>query len=164
MDRRILRAIYSGDLRRLKFLIKEGVDVNQQEWDGRAALFWAVAYDRIHMCRFLLDSGAHVNHIHEGGWTPLIYASFRYNIRIIKLLLVRGANVHPINKHGHTALDYALQKGNMYISRILLWRGAKSNRYKMPKKLINIDGLLLLIYRKILPSDLVREIHTKWIS
>jgi len=93
----------------------------------------------------------------------LIYAVLNLRIDIIRLLLSRGANVNNINYFGWTALDYALQKGNYHIIQILFWRGAKSNSYKIPKKLINIDSLILLMYSRIIPIDLLREIHTKWI-
>jgi len=82
-------------------------------------------------------------------------AVFHGKIDIVKLLLIRGADVNHINKFGNTILSYALNRHDIFL--ILRWRGAKCDFHT------NIDGLLLLMYSKFLPKDLLREIHTKWI-
>jgi ankyrin repeat protein len=152
----LIEAVQKEDLGRVKkLLIKDGADVNYEDIDGRTALFYA--RERT-ICTFLIEQGANVNYKNKYGSTPLIYAAASFNIETTKLLLSNGANVNQESEYGWTALDYALYKSNDYVTNILLWRGAKYRHH------INIDQVLLLIYYRILPSDQLREIHTKWIS
>jgi ankyrin repeat protein len=147
-----------GDLERVKLLIDKGnTDVNYEDWTGKTALFWAINYGHISICRLLLDLGADVNYLTKNESTPLMYAVYDAQIEIIKLLLSRGANVHIKNSYGHTALDFAFKNYDFNVVRILYWRGAKCRN-------TNINGVLLFIYSRILPVDQLREIHTKWIS
>jgi len=155
----LLDAVCFGDIERVKLLIEKGADVNHEEF-GYTALSWAIDRDRVDICKLLLDSGADVNHMHYdgSGWTPIIMAVYEGKINIIKLLVTRGANVKHKVANGLTALDYAFAWGNDIIIRILSWRGAKCPQIK------EIELILLLIYRGIIPIDLLREIHTTWIS
>jgi ankyrin repeat protein len=156
----LISAVRHRDLERVKLMIGKGANVNyREETYGTTALFFAADGGDIDMCRLLIEKGADVNHKNTHGNTPLMYASFSSQIEIIQLLLSRGANVNHKNDINQTALDYASDNyiGN-HISRMLYWRGAKCG------DTINIESVLLLIYRGVIPRDLVREIHTKWIS
>jgi ankyrin repeat protein len=155
----LIDAVKDGDLRRVKLVIEEGADVNYRDSNGRTALYWAaIEHDRIDICRLLLDLGADVNQLNKSNSTVLMYAVYNSNIEIMKLLLSRGANLNIINSYGLTEIDYALKRiYNINVVRILYWRGAKCRN-------TNINGVLLLIYSRILPVDQLREIHTKWIS
>jgi hypothetical protein len=152
----LIDAVRGGDLFKVKFLLDKGADVNYSNSRGWFALLFAVEFGGIGICMLLLESGANVNQSDEEGWTPLMYAVFCYKINIIKLLLVRGANVNYINKYGATALSHALRKPDIFL--ILRWRGAKFS----DNKHTNIDGLILLIYRGIIPIDILREIHRQY--
>jgi ankyrin repeat protein len=158
----LIGAIRAGlNIRTIKRLIQRGADVEYREdtW-GTTALFFAVSNDRLDICRLLLDRGADVNFKSYYAWTPLMYAAFNLNIEILKLLLNYGANVNDKNDVGLTAIHYTLNDedyNGRYINQILSWRGAKT-------KFRDIDGLLLFIYHRKIPMDLIREIYTKWIS
>jgi ankyrin repeat protein len=156
----LIRALQDGDagnIEEVKLLIKGGADVNYRVYGyGWNSLFWAVNRGQFDMCMLLLDHGVDVNNESNNGWTPLMLAVYQSGIDIIKLLLIRGANVNHINKIGHTILSYALNRPK--ILSILRWRGIRGYHHT------NIDVLLFLIYSEILPRDLLREIHTKWLS
>jgi ankyrin repeat protein len=152
--------VESCDVETLKRLIERGADVNYEESDGWTALFWAVNYGRNSICNFLLDHGADVNHVDDDGWTSLFWAVYNSRKSKIMLLLMRGANVNHKNNIGQSAIDYARNKS---ILKILCWRGATCG-VKNKNKIIEMDGILLLIFCRILPVDQLREIHTKWIS
>jgi hypothetical protein len=145
-----------GDLNTIKRLIEKGVDVNYEDWKGRTALGQAGDLEQV---KFLIDNcGANVNYQNKAGHTVLMLAVFNRKIEKIKLLLSRGANVNLESNFGSTALNHAIDDN---ICNILYWRGAKFGQlYKHN----NIDGLLMLIFFGIIPCDLLREIHTKWIS
>jgi ankyrin repeat protein len=148
----LILAIRCWDLERVKLLIEEGADVNYKEQNARTPLFWAIECDHMDICRLLIDHGADVNSLNNNGTTPLMWASLNRRLGIIKLLLICGANVHLKNINGHCALDYGFR--NYEICRLLCWKGAKYGN----------NGLIVLIYCKIIPIDLLREIFTKWIS
>jgi ankyrin repeat protein len=155
----LIQAVRVGDIGRVKFLIESGADVNYEEdYEHYTPLLWAVECDRIDICCLLIDKGANINQKNEDGFTPLIMAAFQERINILKLLLIRGANVNHIGRNGETALDYAFERGSFFIANILCWRGAKIWSYN------NLDSLLLLIFSRVIPGDILREIHTKWIS
>jgi ankyrin repeat protein len=159
----LIRAARRGDLKEVKLIIEKGRNVNYIENLYRwTPLLWAIEQDRIDICRVLLDHGADVNQRAIDGLTPLLFAVSGSRIDIIKLLLIRGANVNHENKFGFTVADYAYHTDDhndyLYIMKILRWRGAKISYYT------NIDRLLLIICSRVIPRDLLREIHTKWIS
>jgi ankyrin repeat protein len=159
-----MAAVRAGELEGwIKFLIENcSEDVNycnnEFEW---TALSWAIERDRIDICRLLLDHGADVNHKSNSGLTPLMVAVYNWKIDIIYLLLINGANVNQKNNQGLTAFDFNLRFGDdIKIQNILLWRGAKCSQHRQIKDI----EILLLIYCKVLQIDLLREIHTKWLS
>jgi ankyrin repeat protein len=148
-----------GDFERAKLLIEKGADVNYIDNNRWTSLVWAVYYDRIEIGRLLIDCGADVNYTDGRRWNPLMYAVIYHRIEFIKLLLSRGANPNHKDCFGHTPLQIAFNctTDKNIIANILRWRGAKTKLFR------DIDGLILFIYYKILPLDLIREIHTKWV-
>jgi ankyrin repeat protein len=154
----LIEAVKKEDYKRVKLLLEQGADVNYRDWFEMTALFWAIERDCIYICKLLIKNGADVNHKNKNQWTPLMYAVFDSKIEIIKLLLVNGANVNDINLACMTALDYAQVRSNFYAGQILCWRGAKHSKNK------TINLFLLFIYCRVIPRDILREIHTKWIS
>jgi ankyrin repeat protein len=155
----LIDAVRDGDIVSIKLLIEQGgTDVNRENWNGRTALFYAIDDKRVDICKFLLDHGAAVNKKYCGT-TPLMLAIFKDSIDIIKLLLLSGANLNDESNFRMTALDYAFAFDKLFIARILCWRGAKCSDHIIT----NIDLLLLLIYYRVIPRDILREIHTKWI-
>jgi hypothetical protein len=160
----LITACRYGNPREVKWCLEEGADVNYTCFDGFTGLFWAIDRQNFDMCRLLLDHGADVNKKNQYNHTPLMYAVFNSKIDIIKLLLIRGANVNYKNKFGSTSLDY-VSYDDYNIAKILCWRGAESGQNKKRnKKIREIDTFLLLVHRQAIPLDLLREIHTKWIS
>jgi ankyrin repeat protein len=162
----LIDAVCGGSkLGMIKLLIEGGADVNIQDHNHWSALFYAIKFNRMNICQLLIEKGANVNQCDENGWTPLMIAIVDYKIDIIKLLLIRGANVNIKSNAGWSARDIALRYNSYNFCSILCWRGAKFGKGReINKQIIDIEGLLLLIYRRILPIDLIREIHTKWIS
>jgi len=151
---RAIRDGVAGDIEEVKLLIEGGADVNYPGYSDRwTPLYLAVDRGRIDICILLLDNGADVNYSDNNGWTSLMLAVYLSRIEIIKLLLIRGANVN----HKYSGiLFYAWNRPK--ILSILRWRGIRGYHHT------NIDVLLFLIYSEILPRDLLREIHTKWLS
>jgi ankyrin repeat protein len=156
----LIEAVDNGDIALVKLLLEGGADVNFEDHNHWTALFYAINIDRMDICNLLIDRGANVNKSDKTAWrwTPLMYAVDQSNIDIIKLLIISGADVNYNNINNASALHYALRRNNTNITNILRWRGATFGYDTI------MDLLILLIYSRIIPRDLLREIHTKWIS
>lgn len=93
------------------FLIKKGVNVNQQDYNGATALHFAVVYMYPTVIKLLLKYGADPNIVdmHGNGalWTAVFNARGEYDI--IKELKATGANPNAKNKYGKSPLDFARQ-------------------------------------------------------
>jgi ankyrin repeat protein len=154
----LLRTVQAGNLERVKLLLEAGADVNYKTSKRRTALMWAIAFGNIDICRLLIDHGADLNNKTKDYLTPLMYAVLYNRIELLKLLLSHGANINIQNQFEFTAADIAFNCRNFYAGQILCWRGAKHSKNK------TINLLLLFIYCRVIPRDILREIHTKWIS
>ena len=99
-----------------KFLIDNGLDVNEKNHIDRTALHFAVNnfvyskhyhYDNIDFIRLLIDSGADVNAVDLYGKTPLHKAALGRDPMFIEILLKNGAHKDAKDIYGKTPLDCA---------------------------------------------------------
>ncbi len=96
---------YDIDLRILKTLINNGVDINLQNTDKNTILHAIVYREDIEALEFLINNGADISIVNKYGDTALIIASRNINIDIIKLLIMNNVDVNFQNKYtGITAL------------------------------------------------------------
>ncbi len=105
----LIKAIVSGDYRRVIALLREGLSPNSlSPRDGNSALYVAVQCCYGLIVRILLREGANVDGIdkNENGITPLMIAAHQGYIEIVKMLLQAGANVFARDREGNTLLDY----------------------------------------------------------
>lgn len=154
-------AAVSGDLEKVKELIKSGVDVDSTTSPDstrkiRTPLFFAIQGDNENfkgndnslIVEFLISSGADVNKIYGEGFTYLHQAAGgQYGPksgRITQLLIASGAKVQVKNDYGHTPTDYALIHDNTDALQLLLTNGGVLTRkpYNLPtiKEAINEMG------------------------
>jgi ankyrin repeat protein len=127
------RAIYDGDIERVRRLLEGGADPNARWSEGdrfplqdalESRLFGYPIGDPIDIVRLLLKHGADPNakwcpfesrgSFGQGpscssaeGVTPLMAAAFYDFTEVVLLLLDAGADPAPRNFGGHSALDYA---------------------------------------------------------
>ena len=111
----------------MKFLIKQGADVNTQNRNGDTALILAVEGGNMTAIRLLIKKGADVNIQNEVGDTALILAVRRGNMTAVRLLIKKGADVNIQNEVGDTALMSAVRYRNMTAVRLLIKKGADVN-------------------------------------
>jgi ankyrin len=88
-------------------LVKRGVDVNEEEKDGRTALFYAAYYGSLELVRAMVDKGADVNHVSNAGYTPLHSAAAGFQKEIAAFLIEQGAKLDARNQKGLTPLERA---------------------------------------------------------
>ncbi|MES2820980.1 MAG: ankyrin repeat domain-containing protein [Pseudomonadota bacterium] len=104
------KAAWSGDLDKVKHLVKTGFDVNWQDSIGETALFGAASWGHIEVVKYLLSVGAR-HDLHEShGFTPLHWAA-RGNREMLQLLIEAGADPHAADQFGRLPIDIAHEHG-----------------------------------------------------
>ncbi len=116
----LIAAVKSGDIKKLKSLIDQGIDVDETVY-GKFPVPLALAVERGNkdIAEFLLNNGADPNKSPEA----LIYAVKNERMDLVKLLLEKDADPNKSPK----ALIYAVQNGKMDLVKLLLEKGADPN-------------------------------------
>ena len=94
----------SGDVAKIRGLIKNGVDVNAAANDGATPLGEASQEGHPEIVKLLLAAGADVNAADNDGATPLGLAWQEGHSETVKLLLAAGADVNAVNNKGHQSI------------------------------------------------------------
>ena len=127
-DQRSLMALAAvlPDLRLLRALIQDGVDVNQ-EHHGMTPLLAATRdswHGRPEAVLTLLSNGADARVVDFEGNTPMHHAARSSDPGVAAVLRDSGASVSDINFDGYTPLGIACLSANWRLARFLLERGA----------------------------------------
>lgn len=125
----IFRAVYHGDLKKVKELLgKDPSLLNAKNPDGWTLLHFCANNDDNEIADFLIKKGANVNAGSKRGMTPLYVAATQGNLNIINFLLKHGAEVNIIcDRPERTPLMRATAKGFEKIVKILVDAGADVN-------------------------------------
>ena len=126
-DLRLIEAVRKADKAAVRALVKQGVDVNAAEGDGRTALHWAAHAGDLDMVSVLLELGANVNAATDLGITPLWVACTNGSTAVIAKLLEAKANPNIAPESDGTPLMLASRTGNTDAVRLLLAHGADPN-------------------------------------
>jgi uncharacterized protein len=87
----LIEATAKGDSKKFTALVKQGLDVNVSNQDGRTILMDAVEVEYLNFVRVLIQAGADVNAKDKDGKTALQIATAKNNGEIIQLLKEAGA-------------------------------------------------------------------------
>ncbi|KAH3673027.1 hypothetical protein WICMUC_003940 [Wickerhamomyces mucosus] len=129
-----------GKLEEAKILIKEGANVNDQDYAGNSALHEAALKGFTDIVKLLLDNGAEVDLMSgpDDLDTPLIDAAANGHVDTVKLLLKYGADPRIQNAHGENALDSLNDDDeNLLELQNLLKKSLMELKKKMDNKLPN---------------------------
>lgn len=89
------RAAQSGNLERVKLLVKSGIDPNSRNNNGDTALRFAAENGHLEVIQYLVEQeGVDINARNNSGTSPLIVASLNNNPKIVNYLTHFGANVN----------------------------------------------------------------------
>ncbi|OQR94937.1 hypothetical protein ACHHYP_00823 [Achlya hypogyna] len=100
-----IQAVYRGNVRRVKELLKDDTDANITDQHGWNGLHWAASQGHVNVLELLLDSGANVQAVEPIHlWSPLHLAAIRGHVACLKLLLRRGAEPKRIDIYGDSPL------------------------------------------------------------
>lgn len=127
-DTRLPDMAMRGDMTAVQSLLKQNVNVNATQGDGRTALHWAAYRDDLEMARLLIQAGAKVQaKTRLGDLTPLLLAAKNGSAAMIGLLVKAGADVNITNANGTSPLMFAAASGKTDALSVLLDQGAKIN-------------------------------------
>lgn len=120
-------AVLAGDGGRLRYMLRDGIDVDIRDAEGWSALMFAALDGRVDLALPLISHGADINARSFGGFagmTPLMIASSRGHYDFVKLLLDYTADFRQVGPFGGTALAFASFHGHLSVMRLLIDRGA----------------------------------------
>ena len=130
------KAAASGDLEKVKLLIKEGAEIDSKADDEReiyaTPLWQAVFKKHIEIAGFLIEVGADLERKTElggddAGTTAVIYAANLDSAKsetATRMLIEAGANPNSHNRKGWTALHKVSQQGKFEVAKLLIDSGA----------------------------------------
>ena len=123
----LLAAAERGDLKTVKSLINQGVDVNTAGNDKETALYKACCTPHLSMVKTLVKAGADVDLGDERGVTPLMMACLYRHKEIVEYLLLCGADIKRVSDFGGV-LSHAVGTGaKVEIVNLLIKKGADVN-------------------------------------
>lgn len=117
---RLLAAAAANDAAGLRELLRQGVNIETRDGDGRSALLLATRANAIDAARVLIEAGADVNAKDDISDSPYLYAGAEGPLEILRMTLAHGADLASVNRYGGTALIPAAHHGHIDIVRELL--------------------------------------------
>ena len=133
----IVAARIPGNHRTVRLLLKNGAQMDHENFCGVQALQTAAASGDVKSVELLLEQGAEVNHIptNEKGFgllgrgsSALMWAANLGDLPIAKLLVSKGADVNLGGERGMSPLALAAMFGRTEVARLLLQEGADVNK------------------------------------
>lgn len=126
-DSRLPDAARAQDLRTVRALIEQKVDVNARSSDGSTALLWAAHWNDTEAADLLLRAGADPNTVNDFGTSPLSEACLNGSAASVRLLLGKRANPNLPIATGETPLMTCARTGSADAVQLLLPAGADVN-------------------------------------
>ena len=124
----LVRAVWEGNLREVKNLLAQGVDVNVvDEGVYTTALGAAVSNGKLEFVQALLNAGADPNVRNQSGRTALMSLDRDATAEMVRLLLASGADVSLKDVDANTVLHTAAGDVKSEVLRALLDAGASVN-------------------------------------
>jgi ankyrin repeat protein len=126
MSYELHRCAESGDLERVKELVKGGANLEEVDNDGKTALLLASLHGHFEIVGYLIEQGANVAHTDGDGMTALHWACVGQDLPdgrdlpTVKYLLQYGASATDRDDDGMTALLHAAEWGSLEIIQCLL--------------------------------------------
>ncbi len=123
----MLAVRYSKNMDIIRFLVKQGANLNKEDIYGKTSLLYALEYqpNNMELVQLLLEHGVDINNPDEKSNTPLMYAvKYKNNVDIIKLLIENNARVNPYTSDN--SLAYAIKYNKSpEIVKLLISKGVK---------------------------------------
>lgn len=115
------------DIDCMRFLIRNGADINSADCGGITGLHVACHRGSLNITKYLIELGANVDveeTANEIRLTPLIYAISKRHRQIVQALISAGAQINRKGADNETPLDIAVCQGDREIAQDLIAAGA----------------------------------------
>ena len=119
-------AVRLGDVARVRSLIEDGADVNDENTGGETPLYVAAAKGHKEVAELLIAKGADVN-AKTWGYPPLSWSVWNEDRDMIKLLVTKGTDVNFVPEDDWPFLHYVVWNNDRELVELLLVHGAKLN-------------------------------------
>ena len=139
----LTRALILDDIKEVKRLLQQGLDLNAENHLGWSLLTVASNYGRAQSVRLLIDNGADVNKAGRWGVTPLMRAACRGDLEIARLLIENGADTDPRDISDFSALDYAESRDRKEMAQLLLHEVPALQRLHVVRKQQKLKALAI---------------------
>jgi ankyrin repeat protein len=117
-----------GKLDSIKWLVKNGADINQKLDDGCSGLHLAIMHNQNDVISFLITSGASIFEPNKRQMNPLMTACYCGNRFAVELLFRKGARISEMQAtHGAQPIHIAAYAGNLDIVEWLFEASGISN-------------------------------------
>ncbi|MCZ6913933.1 MAG: ankyrin repeat domain-containing protein, partial [Rickettsia endosymbiont of Ixodes persulcatus] len=117
-------AAWKGHLEIIKFLARQGANLNAKDYEDKTALIVAINYKQKEVKAYLEEASHKLNTLN----TDLLEAAQEGDLRKVEHLITEGAQVNTKDsKWSWTALHYAAWKGHLEIIKFLARQGANLN-------------------------------------
>lgn len=116
-------AIAEHDLKKVKELVKRGLDINRRNLEGFTPLHQALQKNDVDVGLVLLQGGAEIEAQAPDGWRPLHFAASSGAEAPIRLCIDHQSNLFAKTVDGQTALHKACRNSNIECVRLLLEKG-----------------------------------------
>ncbi len=126
----LMKAAYNNDIPKIRYLLIEGYDINQQNDKGWSALIVAIKHGKGNAVKYLLRNHANPNLCDTLGYSPLLHACESKKSNIVRLLCVYGANTTYQIK-GWSPLMSSTVNGNRRMMKMLIKKGAPVNTRRL---------------------------------
>jgi len=124
----IVDAAQKGDVKTVRTLLRQSVDVNAVQPDGMTALHWAVQRNDLEMTGLLLGAGADFHAANRTGVRPLYLAAVNGNAAVIGRLIEAGDDPNAVlTGEAETVLMLTAYTGNADAVKVLIDHGADVN-------------------------------------
>ena len=112
-------------LKKIKYLVYLGADVNAKDEDGRTALMLALKNGQLDAVKYLIKQGANLEAKDKDGKTALMKAAASGKLDVVKYLAENGADLEAKEDwYGMTALMKAAASGKLDVVKCLAECGA----------------------------------------
>ena len=122
MEKELFQAADRGEIDKIRSILKDGVNINVQDANGRTSIMIATYNNDVKTAKFLIDAGADVNIQDDMKNNPFLYAGAEGYLEILKLTIDSGADPSITNRYGGTALIPASEHGYVDVIEELLTR------------------------------------------
>ena len=121
------KASSEARLKKVKYLVRLGADVNAKDERGKTMLIRAAERGEAEVVKYFIEQGADVEQKDNFGYSALKWAvNFGY-IDVVKCLAQGGANMKVKDEMGQTMLMLAAEKGHLEVVKYLAQNGANVN-------------------------------------